>query len=341
MAVTFRLIMHDVAAGIVAPKTFIFPPPAIAVIVAAVQELEIPFGVAITSPDGSVSEKPTPLNEAVAFGFAMVKVKPKVELGVVPATPKLSLIEGGKITARVAKAVPPVPPSIEVTAPVVLFCTPVATLVTFTLNVQDELVDRLAFERLIVLPPVFAAIVPPLHEPLNPLGVETTSPAGSVSVKPMPLKEAAALGFAMIKLRLVLPFNGIDETPNVLVMSGGATFAGGPTVRLADAVLPVPALVDVTAPVVLVRFPVDVPFTVTLNVHDPFAAMPAPVKVTPFDPAAAVMLPPPQEPVNPLGVATTSPAGKVSVNATPVMAAVFAAGLVMLKLRLVVAFCEI
>jgi hypothetical protein len=262
--------VHDVAAGIVAPKTFILPPPAAAVIVAPVQPLEIPLGVAITRPDGNVSEKPTPLSEAVALGFVMVKVKAKGELGVVPAAPKRSLIEGGKITARVANAVPPVPPSIEVTAPVVLFCTPVATLVTFTLKVQDAFVDRLAFVRLIVLPLEFAAIVPPLQEPLNPLGVATTSPVGSVSVKPMPLKEAVALGFAITKLRLVLPFNGIDETPNVLVMSGGATFAGGPTVRLADAVLPLPAFVEVTTPVVLVRVPVDVPLTVTLNVHDPF-----------------------------------------------------------------------
>jgi hypothetical protein len=333
--------VHDVAAGTVAPKTAILPPPAAAVIVAPAQALETPFGVAITRPDGSVSLKPTLLNEAVAFGFVRVKVRPKVLFGVVPAKLKFSPIDGGKTTATLANAVPPLPPSSEVTAPVVLFWTPVAVLVTFTLNVQDAFVDRAAFVRLIVLLPALAAIVPPLHEPLNPTGVETTSPAGSVSLKLTPLKEAVAFGFTITKLRLVLPFRAMDATPNVLVMRGGATFAGGPTFRLADAVFPLPALVDVTAPVVLVRFPVDVPFTVTLNVHEPFAAMLAPVKVTPFDPAAAVMLPPPQEPVNPLGVATTSPAGKISVNATPVMAAVFAAGFVMVKLRLVVAFWEI
>jgi len=334
-------MLHDVAAGTVAPKTLILPPPAAAVIVAPVHELEIPLGVATTRPDGSESLKPTPLNEVVEFGFVMAKVKPRGLFGVIPANWKLSLIEGGKTTATVAKAVPPVPPSIEVTAPVVLFCTPVATLVTFKLKAQDALVDRLAPERLMLLPPGFAVSVPLLHEPLNPLGVEMTSPAGSVSVKPMPLNEAATFGFAMMKLRLVLPFSAIDATPKVLVMSGGTTLAGGPTFKLADAVFPLPALVDVTAPVVLVRFPVDVPCTVTLNVHELFAAMLAPVRATLFDPAAAVMLPPPQEPVNPLGVATTSPAGKVSVKATPVMAAVFAAGLVMVKLRLVVAFWEI
>jgi hypothetical protein len=306
-----------------------------------VQVLVRPFGEATNNPDGKVSLKLTALNEVLAFGLAIVKFNGKVTFGEMPASPKDVLSEGGNTTATVANAVPPVPPSIEVTAPVVLFCTPVVVAVTLTLNVQDELVDRPAPERLILAPRGLAVIVPPLHEPLNPLGEETTSPAGSVSVKPMPLKEAAAFGFTMTKVRLVLPFSAIDATPNDLVMSGGATLAGGPTVRLAVAVLPLPALVDVTAPVVLVRLPVDVPCTFTLNVHEPLAAMLAPLKATLFDPAAAVIVPPPQEPVNPLGVATRSPAGKVSVKATPVIAAVFAAGFVMVKLRLVVAFCEI
>jgi hypothetical protein len=306
-----------------------------------VQELARPFGEATTNPAGRVSLKLRPLNEAVAFGFVMVKFKATAAFSDTPASPKDSVIEGGNTTETLANAVPPVPPSTEVTAPVVLFCTPVATLVTFTLNVQDALVDRLAPERLILVPLEIAVIVPPLHEPLSPLGEATASPAGNVSVKPTPLNEAATFGFTMTKVKLVVPLSGIDATPNDLVMSGGVTLIGGPTVRLADAVLPLPALTDVTAPVVLVRFPVDVPCTLTLNVHEPLAAMLALVKATLFDPAAAVMLPPPQEPVNPLGVATTSPAGNVSVKATPVIAAVFAVGFVMVKLRLVVAFWEI
>ena len=102
----------------------------------------------------------------------------------------------------------------------------------------------------------------------------------------------------------------------------------------AIAALPVPALLDVTALVVLTMFPADVPVTFTLNVHEPFAAMLAPDKVTPFDPGAAVTDPPPHDPVRPFGVATTKPAGNVSVNPTPVSTTVLA--LAMVKLRLVV-----
>src|SRR5438552_18179272 len=49
-----------------------------------------------------------------------------------------------------------------------------------------------------------------------------------------------------------------------------------------------------------------------------------------------VMVPEPQDPVRPLGVATTRPPGSVSPKATPVSATV-ALGLVMVKLSVVVA----
>src|SRR5580693_4797564 len=50
--------------------------------------------------------------------------------------------------------------------------------------------------------------------------------------------------------------------------------------------------------------------------------MAAPPSETLPEPAVAVIVPPPQLPVRPLGVATTRPAGSVSVNATPVRPAV-------------------
>jgi hypothetical protein len=74
----------------------------------------------------------------------------------------------------------------------------------------------------------------------------TTRPAGSASVNANPLK-AKALGFWILKVRLVMPFSGIEAEPNALVMLGGVA-----TVRLADAMLPVPPLVELTAPDVLV-----------------------------------------------------------------------------------------
>ena len=72
----------------------------------------------------------------------------------------------------------------------------------------------------------------------------------------------------MVKVSEVVPFKGICAAPKALVMEGGVA-----TVKLAEAVLPVPPLVEVTAPVVLVNCPDAVPVTVTLNWHWPFAAM--------------------------------------------------------------------
>ncbi len=107
---------------------------------------------------------------------------------------------------------------------------------------------------------------------------------------------------------------------------------------LAVAVLPVPAFDDVTAPVVFTKFPPVLAVTFIMNVHEALTATLPPARLTLFEPAVAVMVPPPHEPVNPLGVATTSPEGNVSVKPTPVSGAVLAAGFVMVKLRVVVAF---
>src|SRR5205814_10602755 len=77
--------------------------------------------------------------------------------------------------------------------------------------------------------------------------------------------------------------------------------------------------------------------TFTEKLQELLAARVAPVRLTEPEPAAAVIVPPPQEPVRPLGVATTKPAGSVSVNATPVRA-VPVLGLVIVNVRLVVTF---
>jgi len=50
-----------------------------------------------------------------------------------------------------AEAVPPEPPSVEVTLPVGLFCVPAAVPVTLTLKVQEVLCARVAPERLMTL----------------------------------------------------------------------------------------------------------------------------------------------------------------------------------------------
>src|SRR5690349_21655093 len=98
-------------------------------------------------------------------------------------------------------------------------------------------------------------------------------------------------------------------------------------------VVPAPVSVELIAPVVLFFAPVFVPFTLTTMVQEPPAAIAPPVNLTWLDPAVAVTLPW-QTPLRPLGVATTSPAGKLSVNATPVSARL-AFGLLIENVKLV------
>src|SRR6266853_736268 len=133
----------------------------------------------------------------------------------------------------------------------------------------------------------------------------------------------------MVKLSEVVPFSGMLAAPKAFVMVGGEA-----TVRLADAVFPVPPFVEVTLPVVLVYWPDAAPVTVTLNWHWLLIAIVAPVSAMPV--GAVVVKVPPQTVAEAL--ATVRPVGSVSVKATPVSGSTFAAGLVMVKVREVVAF---
>ena len=91
-----------------------------------------------------------------------------------------------------------------------------------------------------------------------------------------------ALGFVMLKPRVVVPLKGMMPAPNALLMVGGTISA---TVKLAFADAPAPASVDEIADVVFAFTPVEVPVTVTLNVQEAPAASEAPVRLTLPDPA--------------------------------------------------------
>ena len=117
---------------------------------------------------------------------------------------------------------------------------------TFTETVQLALAARVPAERLILPDPATAVAVPP-QVLFRPDGVATTNPAGRLSVKAIPFSVTFVLGFWMVNVRLVVPFNGMLAAPKALAMDGGEA-----TVKLAVAVLPVPPFVDVTLPVVFV-----------------------------------------------------------------------------------------
>jgi hypothetical protein len=100
-----------------------------------------------------------------------------------------------------------------VTALVVLVCIPDAVPATFTENVQDALAASVADEKLTLFDPAKAAIVPPPQLPVRPLGLATTCPEGSESVKPMPLREMLALGLERLKVRDVIPLRATLADP--------------------------------------------------------------------------------------------------------------------------------
>src|ERR1700730_6776890 len=197
------------------------------------------------------------------FGFLTVNVSDVVPFSGMVAAPNTLVTVGAAVTVRFAVAVPPVPALVEVTAPVVFVQLPAELPITFTLKVHDPLAGMLPPDKLTLLEPAVAVIVPPPHEPARPLGVATIIPPGNASVKATPLS-ATVLTWAMVKLRLVVPFMGIRPAPKVWVIEGGTS-----TVTLAAAVPPVPPSTDVTVPVVLFCTPLAVPVTLTLNVHDP------------------------------------------------------------------------
>ena len=95
--------------------------------------------------------------------------------------------------------------------------------------------------------PAVAAAVPP-QLLVNPLGIATTRPEGNVSVKATPVSATVlAAGLVMVKVSEVVPFSAMFAAPKALAIDGGAT-----TAMLAEAVPPVPPLVEVTFPVVFV-----------------------------------------------------------------------------------------
>jgi len=69
---------------------------------------------AIVSPEGRLSVKLTPVS-AVALGLVSMNVKDVLPFSAIVDAPKAFEIVGGAITVRLAVAVLPVPPLVEVT----------------------------------------------------------------------------------------------------------------------------------------------------------------------------------------------------------------------------------
>jgi hypothetical protein len=162
------------------------------------------------------------------------------------AAPKALMITGGPITVTVAVEVFPAPHSIEVTC-TELFFTPAPVPCTFNDTVQEAVEANVPAAKVTTdEPPAAIAVAPQVL--FKALGVATTKPAGRLSVKATPVSVTFVFGFVMLNVNEVVPFNGMAAAPNALVIAGGE-----PTVIFAVAVLPVPPLVELTAPEVFVN----------------------------------------------------------------------------------------
>jgi len=148
-------------------------------VVVSVPPHTVADALATVRPVGSVSVKPTPVSgSGFPAGFVTVNVSEVVAFSEIVEGAKPLAIVGGASTLILADAVPPVPPSVETTVPVMLFFVPAAVPVVFTENVHEVLAARLAPDKLTEFVPCVAVIVPPPQEPVSPFGVATVSPAG-------------------------------------------------------------------------------------------------------------------------------------------------------------------
>src|SRR5581483_1924150 len=165
-----------------------------------------PLGVEITKPAGRVSLKPMPLTVVPLLGLAMVKVSVVEPLSGMEVAPKALLIVGGETTVRLAVPAPPEPPSLEV-AVTELFLVPAVLPVTLTTTVQLAPAVSVAPDRLTLVAPPVAVMVPlPAQVPVTP-GVEATPRSeGRVSVKPIPVRAIVLVpGLVTVKVRVVDP----------------------------------------------------------------------------------------------------------------------------------------
>src|SRR5262249_14811919 len=156
----------------------------------------------------NVSLNAIPFSAAVfAAGFVMVKVTVVVAFSGMLATPNALLIVGGATTfSNAVLLVAPVPPSVEVIAPVVLLSSPAAVPVTFTVKVQDALWFTVPPERLMTPVPA-AAVTTPLHvltTPGTPATTRVPVVLGSVSLKATPVRLTVALGLLMVNVTVVV-----------------------------------------------------------------------------------------------------------------------------------------
>ena len=191
------------------------------------------------------------------------------------------------MTVSDADAVPPVPPSVELTDPVVLVIAPGVELVTVTPIVQLLLAANVAPVRDTLLEPA-AAVVVPLQVPVRPFGEAIVSPAGKGSLNAIADCEDVA-GLVSVNVRLVVPPEAIDPAPNafaIVIAAGVRKLRETMALSIAKVAVPEPCVaVALNEAVALVFVGVVADCSV-----EPFCEM----FITAFNPVNAVRLPLPR-----------------------------------------------
>lgn len=116
---TFNDTVHEPLAASVPLARLTEPAPVTAVAVPPHVLFRLEVG-ATANPAGNVSENARPVSVTLLFGFDTVKVSEVVPFSAMLAAPNTFVIVGGLATVRFAVPVFPVPPLVDVTAPVVL-----------------------------------------------------------------------------------------------------------------------------------------------------------------------------------------------------------------------------
>ncbi|HEV3265425.1 MAG TPA: hypothetical protein VG014_07865 [Acidimicrobiales bacterium] len=134
------------------------------------------------------------------------------------------------------------------TAPVVLTRVPTAVAVTLTEKVHVAPITNVPPIRVTEFDPAIAVTVPP-HDPDRPFGVETTNPAGKVSVKATPVMSAKLVtGLVMVKVSVVDPVSAIVRSEKDLEMTGGSSARAAPALVIPTPTRPNEAMAMTTAP---------------------------------------------------------------------------------------------
>jgi hypothetical protein len=227
------------------------PEPAAAVTVPP-QVFVKALGFATTRLAGKLSVNPTPLSCTVFDpGLEMLTVRVVAPPGAMLMGLNDLVIAAGPTTVSPAVLLAaPVPTSVEAIALVVLSFVPAVIPVTVTEKVQE---DPAAGEAVNVPPvrptlplPAVAVMIPLPHEPVTFGVAATTNPAGKLSANPTPLRPVVVFGLLIVKLNVLLEFNGMLVGLNDLVSVGLTGSGFTVTVVAAEGALVQPLVVAVT-----------------------------------------------------------------------------------------------